>query len=666
MAPGEIPHRIAEASRRIKWRCETSGWQALNAIGDGPVADFKHLRARLALANGTDAEHPANESVRRTNSGRLCFLGAEWPAIVPERGRLQIPKSFWFHDPITGAAWPGAETSSFDIDVRSTGGHIGDVKYVWEPNRLQMLHPLAAKMAQSADAATRQTAFAIIAAWAEANPPYRGVNWISGLELALRLVSIALVATATGPSALGIEERVLVRRLVAAHARFLAAFPSLFSSANNHRVAEGLGLFLAGALLADLAEARAWLGEGRRILETEAARQILADGVGAEQSPTYQAFTMEMLAFAVRLAEDLGAPFDPAVTDRLQRGAEYLSWLADRNGFVPAIGDDDEGRVFAQPPDREPRYVASIIAAVAGLTRRPDLAPAARDRHWRDAIFDSPTGSSTQHRGLRICERGGISIAREMIAGRDVHLVFDHGPLGLPPLAAHGHADALAIWLTVDGDPVFVDAGTYLYFSGGDIRTRLRESLAHNTLALGDASQSRAGTAFGWSRTAEAHLVAAGRGPEWWALGAHDGYRSRYGVRHLREIRRTPTGYSIRDRLDGAVAPLPVTLRFLCPSEVAVAMERSGFVIHGRDGPLCRITPPHGYAAETTDGLRSERFGHIAPATQFVFAGLLGEIAATTLIDIAERPMPSRQTKEHNAQTGTRRTDLIGEDVRRT
>ena len=117
----------------------------------------------------------------------------------------------------------------------------------------------------------------------------------------------------------------MIRAIVVAHARYLAAFPSLYSSANNHRIAEGLGLFLAGALLLDLSEARAWLDEGRHIIENEMARQILSDGVGAEQSPTYQAFSMEMLALAAQFASDLGAPLDPKAIELLVRGAEFLS-----------------------------------------------------------------------------------------------------------------------------------------------------------------------------------------------------------------------------------------------------------------------------------------------------------------------------------------------------
>jgi Heparinase II/III N-terminus len=334
--------------------------------------------------------------------GRFRFLGQDWPCLAADADEpLQFPPTFWFHDPITGKAWPDAAASSFDVDVRATGADIGDVKYVWEPNRLQMLHPLAAVIAATPASGPLRVATAIISSWMIANPPYRGVNWKSGIELALRLVSLTLFVAAARPATLSVAQRVMIRAMVLAHARYLAAFPSLHSSANNHRIAEGLGLFVAGVLLPDLAEARAWLDEGRRIIETEATRQILADGVGAEQSPTYQAFSMEMTALAARLAADLHVPLDPRVTERLVRGAEYLSWLSDQNGFVPAIGDDDLGL------SSRSRWITSRATWRRLLLRSQGL-PRARIFPFRrmTRIYAMPFSTARHHRRLRISDCG--------------------------------------------------------------------------------------------------------------------------------------------------------------------------------------------------------------------------------------------------------------------
>ncbi len=642
----EIPHRIAEAGRKSRWRRDDRQWNAFACICDGPFADLQQMRKRLRLASSNGLEDNAAASLRRSMAGELRFLGRDWPVTSPlSRWRRTPPAGLWFHDPITGRLWPGAEKSCFDIDVRSTGTHIGDVKYVWELNRLQVLHPIAFAIADAGGTQFREAALSIIASWADANPPYRGVNWTSGLEIAMRLVSFALTVAAFEPETVPAGERAVIRRLIAAHGRYLQAFPSLYSSANNHRLAEGLGLFIAGILLPDLPEAQIWKRDGRQILETEANRQILPDGVGVEQSPTYQAFSMEMLAFAARLAADIGEPFPPPLIERLVEGAKFLLWLADDGGRVPAIGDDDEGRVLAQPPDREPRYVSSIIAAVAGLARRPDLAPAARDRHLRDHVFDSPPvcGPRQPRAGLQVF--GGYTCAKETIAGRRCHLVLDHGPLGLDPLCAHGHADALAIWLTIDDQPIFIDAGTYLYFSGHDTRTRLRESLVHNTLSVRGNSQSEARPAFSWSRRANARLLhAAPGGPAWSATATHDGYRRRFRVHHVRRLQRLSSGYAISDALNGAARPMPVTLNFLCHPELVVrATGHRTVEIIGQGRRLCSVTPPRdftisiecGHSKPNSSARCSSAFGHIGPTTQLVLAGALASQPVTTLIEVA-------------------------------
>jgi Heparinase II/III-like protein/Heparinase II/III N-terminus len=645
MPAAELPHRFIEVTRKAAWRRGRSGWDAFAAIGDGPVTDFPALRARLAKVDVSDDR--LAESIRRTREGRFRFLGVEWGGDDCEPNQAwQIPPAFWFHDPVSGKAWPGAATSSFDIDVRSTGAGLGDVKYVWEPNRLQMLMPLAASIAGTQNASLRELAFAVVASWASVNPPYRGVNWKSGIELALRLVSLVVVLAAADPATLSPAQRTLIRRMIAAHARFLAAFPSLYSSANNHRVAEGLGLFLAGITVPDLDAKHGWRTAGCEILETEAERQILADGVGAEQSPTYQAFTMELLAFAVLLARDFAIPLDECVAERLACGAEYLSWLCDHNGMVPAIGDDDEGRVIAQPPDREPRYVASVATAVAGLLQRPDLQPPACAPHLRDVIFGAAPRNNPAPKelasldpavsGLAVFEHGGMSVIKDTIGRRRVQLVFDHGPLGLAPLAAHGHADALAIWLSVDEEPVFIDAGTFRYFSGRETRTALRESLVHNTLAIAGQSQSRAGSAFSWLSVANGRLLDAGRDSAWWAAGEHDGYQKRFGVRHVRAVRRLPSGFAIEDCLTGHHRPLAVTLRFLCGPGIEAALDGDDVTIRGRRGELCRIAPPRGFCATIAAAQFSPCFGQLAPTHQLVFAGDLSDEAALTRIVVSE------------------------------
>src|SRR5262249_30224221 len=148
-------------------------------------------------------------------------------------------------------------------------------------------------------------------------------------------------------------------------------------------------------------------------------------------------------AFTGMDAADIPAP----LRDRFRLWGEHVLWLMDAAGQVPEIGDNDAGRVIMFGQAQEPRYVASVLAALAGWLKETSLAPPARDPHLRDFVFGSITGSGVESGGFRQWKEGGYSVFRGADARHS--LVFDHGPVGHSSIAAHGHADTLAVWLTV-------------------------------------------------------------------------------------------------------------------------------------------------------------------------------------------------------------------------
>jgi hypothetical protein len=69
MPPAEIPHRIAEARRRMVWRRKTSGWRAFDSVGDGELTDLAALRGRLARFNTFECGHAVRESIGASAKG---------------------------------------------------------------------------------------------------------------------------------------------------------------------------------------------------------------------------------------------------------------------------------------------------------------------------------------------------------------------------------------------------------------------------------------------------------------------------------------------------------------------------------------------------------------------------------------------------------------------
>jgi len=626
MQPAEIVHRVAEAARKRQSRGRHEGWER---YAPGPLPVLPGLREAVLQADGPMRTRIA-AAVARVIAGEFTALGLAWPveAVVGLRATL------WRLDPVTGGAWPGPEAYTHDIDFRHDGSR-GDIKYVWEINRLQQLLPLAAHVALTEDSEALHAAETIISSWYAANPPFRGVGWASGIEVALRSISLIIAAALLGER-LSSQSREQIGRILSAGEFWLRRFPSLHSSANNHRIAE-----LSGLTLTALTQGRE-PGEARAQLIAETLKQILPDGAPAEQTPTYGAFTAEMALLCAFAARGIGNPFPPEFDQRLAAFATFIGWLGGR-GTTPSLGDDDEGRVLTLL-EHEVDYARSVTGAIAGHLRLPG--PQTGD--LRALVFGTPPRPAPARKRLMTFPDGGLSVWHGRPNGRDASLCFDHGPLGYLSIAAHGHADALSVTLSLDGQPVLVDPGTYLYGSGGKWRRWFRSTPAHNTLNLEGASQSTMSGAFNWSEKATARLEETGAEPYLWLRATHDGYRRRFGRIVQRTLTIEPGKFSITDQLIGG-PPLPAELVFQsAPGLIATQNGQSVTLRRGAD-PLLRLDFPKGAITLSTGedrvdgGWVSPRFGERLPATRLSWRGEIGEGAVTTwLTPLLPKTMATR------------------------
>lgn len=629
MGPAEIAHRVAEAVRKRRSPGRHEGWARYEP---GPPLSLPGVREAVLKADPAMREAIAR-SAAGVLAGRFEALGRVWPA----EAVVGFPAALWRLDPVTSGAWPGPDAYTHDIDFRH-GGSRGDVKYVWEINRLQFIVPLAAEALLADDARAVGAIEAAIASWYEANPPFRGVGWASGIEVAVRSISLIVAAALVGER-LSPASRQQIGRILDASAFWLKRFPSLHSSANNHRIAELSGLYLIG--LSRGTEPAA----ARAELVAETLKQILSDGAGAEQTPTYAAFTAETALLCAFVARHAGHPFPSEFDQRLGRFAEFIGWLGE--GVTPALGDDDEGRVLTLL-EHEADYARSVAGAIAGHFGMPG--PQVHD--FRALVFGAPPRPAPRHAGLITFPEGGLSVWHGLQNGRDARLTFDHGPLGYLSIAAHGHADALSLTLSLDGEPVLVDPGTYLYGSGGEWRLWFRSTAAHNTLNLEGASQSTMSGAFNWSERASARLEEAGVDPHPWLRASHDGYRRRFGRIAQRTLEIEPGRIAVTDQLLGG-PPVEAELVFQLAPGLATTRSGATIMVNRGSDALLRLDFPSDTIAMATGedradgGWVSPRFGEKIPATRLSWRGPVGEGAVTTWLT----PMAPTVLDTHPTQT---------------
>jgi hypothetical protein len=626
MSGPEIVHRVQESLRR-----RTDRHAALRvrraAHANAALPRLPGLREGLAAWDVPAAVLAAWQAdLGRAESGRFFLLGRQWPGCQRDTG--------WHLDPVTGLSWPRA-AYCFDIDYRHAPA-MGDVKYVWELGRLQYLQPIAALACKRRSPELAAFCIAELESWIDANPPHRGVHWASGIELSLRIVSMLVVATLAGEHFTAAQHDKLQATLEA-HGAWLERYPSRFSSANNHRAAEGLGLFLLGALSPHFARAGAWRARGWDMLCEAARLQILPDGVGAEQTIAYTAVVLEMLLLGLHVARVAGCAIPNHYLARILAGGEYLRWFTDAGGGQPRIGDDDNARILGAYA-REETYVRSVLGCIAAVASRPDLTPPRLHPHFRNCLFGFAPPPAAGPDGVRTFPQGGYTVGRHNAGGRAIMLAIDHGYLGYLSIAAHGHADALAVWLHIDDQPVLVDAGTYLYHAGGAWRAHFRGTAAHNTLCLGASDQSTMSGSFNWSHKARATLKQIARNDSGWSLEAeHDGYRRTFGAIHRRRLNVEPaTGFTIEDRLIAALAH-SVTVNFLLHPALTAVLQDATISV-SRDGVRLlqlRHTGPLaaaiGRPGTDRGGWYSPSFGVKLATTCIAFTGTLAPGQTSTV-----------------------------------
>jgi hypothetical protein len=591
--------RIAFAVRRPVWQRSTfasiawgpetidraiaharqSDWPAAHAdvmrhVGDGGCRFVLDPRrrdeiARLVIGAFPTAPSEAVDRAERVLSGRFDLLG--YRGLSFAHGESAID---WHYDPVHGRRAPRV----FWDQVPYLAPECGDHKIIWELNRHQHWLTLGRAYWLTGDRRFRDGFVDQLYGWLDANPPLDGINWASMLELALRSLSwiwaLHFFSAEQAPDDArpwSIDLMVALDRQL----RLVERNLSRYFSPNTHLLGEALALYVAGRTL-PLRRSPRWADLGGRVLVGEIDRQINPDGGHAELSTHYHRYTLDMYLMALAIAretQDAAAigPFAEAV----ERLAGFARTIADDQGRLPNIGDEDGGALFPLC-GRSPADASDSLHAAALLLGRPDLrvGRAAEEAIWLTGQLPaSAPAPSWPSAALR---QSGYFVSRP--SAGDV-LTIDAGPHGFLN-GGHAHADALAIVATVRSRPFLVDPGTGGYTVDAAARDRFRSSVFHNTLTLDERSQSIPDGPFHWRSTANATALAwvAEEGFDYFE-GQHDAYAPAV---HHRSVLSQPDCWTIVDRV--------------ISNRPDGAPHRAD--IHWHIDPSWRVTPVHGNLLE--------------------------------------------------------------------
>ncbi|WZU31546.1 hypothetical protein Rruber_01007 [Rhodococcus ruber] len=436
--------------------------------------------------------------------------------------RLETPIDWW-SDPLRSVQWPSKPAHR--IDHRRGPG---DPKWIWELNRLQHLPWLASARMFTGEERFATVALSQLDSWIARNPPGWGIAWRGAFEAGIRSISVALTLDGLRDSQALTEARFArAVRMLAASAERCLQDRSRFSSANNHLVGELAGPAIVALLLPELRCAARWEADAVAALAAEADRQILPDGAGAEQALGYQVFVVELLTVVAAVLIRRYGHAPDRLTAAIFRSREYLEAIIGECDPEPHYGDDDQG--FAVRLGPEPRrtvreHLGIVDAFLAdrpvGAVESPESLTAAWLSSARPVNVREQITLRTTAAGSAFAPDGGMAVLRS--GPRTI--LMDVGALGYLSIAAHGHADALAMSLNFAGESLIGDPGTGSYYRNPEWRAVHRSTRAHATACVDGHDQSVRGGPFLWMRHARVRVreIDLVRGI---VDAEHDGYR---------------------------------------------------------------------------------------------------------------------------------------------
>jgi Heparinase II/III-like protein/Heparinase II/III N-terminus len=462
----------------------------------------------------------------------------------------------WHCDVVHGKLGPRSpwfKVNYLDFD------EVGDAKITWELNRHQHLVTLAKAYWLTRDERFVKEIMAQWTHWQKENPYPVGMNWASSLEVAYRSLSWIWTFFLLRECPLFTAEwRQEWEDALGLNGRHIANYLSTYFSPNTHLLGEGEALFFLGTLFPSLGPAKQWQDLGWEILLEGARAQVGDDGFHFEQSTYYHVYALDIFLHARILAAAGGMAIPAEFDQTVQRMLNALFVLG-RAGAVPAIGDDDGGRVF-DGRRNEQRHLLDPLATGAVLYRRGDFKSVARMPHEEMLWLLGPKGLF-EFESLPTVEAGDDSVALAnsgyyLMADADSRhqLVIDCGPLGWRN-AGHGHADALSVTLIRNQRTLLMDPGTFEYVGNSGERGRLRGTGAHNTVLVDGQDQAEATGPFSWKNClrAKAESWIVGREFDFFE-GSHDGYcRLPSPVTHRRWVFHRRRNFClVLDRAEGS------------------------------------------------------------------------------------------------------------------
>ncbi|WP_343766645.1 alginate lyase family protein [Gangjinia marincola] len=386
-----------------------------------------------------------------------------------------------YHNNISSPIKYYSEVDRQDFDV------VGDVKVVAELSRMYFLPFLSLKAIEEKDKRMLSIIDGMITSWDEQNPYLYSIHWTSGIEVAIRAVNLVYSHQALkgrGLISLSCDQTIL--RILSNSYIYLKNHLSRYSSANNHLMAETMGLVVLSCYFElPHKERTRW----QNLLYDQINIQINKDGVHMELCTHYHAEISEQILIAIDFLKRTKIKIPSSVLEKVESLFKFTSHIS-YEGLSTIFGDNDEGAVILPYFDKKYSVYQSLLKSSNHLFYNNYCVDGEVDaRNY--LIYGESLNSIKRYNELNdtLFKDSGYLFLYDQ--EERAKLSFDCGTIGDYISAAHGHSDIFHINFSLRGKEFLVDSGTYQYHKKfTHWRNYFKGISAHNTISVNNKNHA--------------------------------------------------------------------------------------------------------------------------------------------------------------------------------
>ncbi len=368
---------------------------------------------------------------------------------------------------------------SFYSDLRIQQGtqdtFVKDIKVPWELSRFQYLYVLGKAYEYTNEQQYIDSFQFYVTDWLDNNPYLCGINWQCPMEVGIRAINWIVAWEFFNPpshkcygetrhSWTNFRERFISS--LYDHMIYLENNWEYYDSrTNNHYLSNLVAYLYLCWFLSDLPgiqKKRAWVVQ--EILR-EFEKQVFPEGTSYEGSTHYHSLVTELFYHAHLLFQEMNISMPKDFQSTLSRMFDFINWCTINDTSMISVGDNDSGKVLYYG------LTCSIITQMQTIETCVNAVGT--------TTINTPAigASSINQKNVAYFAQFGLSIVKT----DTWHITLRHHTYNALQPSGHFHNDVGSITLAVNGIPIIVDPGSFVYTASATWRNYFRSVAVHNT-----------------------------------------------------------------------------------------------------------------------------------------------------------------------------------------